>query len=54
MKNMRDFINEGEKGLRVVMVDVFNREKGSFSDGQYDTSAVSGLDLHRRRWQLVW
>ena len=35
----------GEKGLRVVMVDVFNREKGSFSDGQYDTSAVSGLDL---------
>ncbi len=35
----------GEKGLRVVMVDVFNREKGSFSDGQYDTSSVSGLNL---------
>lgn len=35
----------GEKGLRVVMVDVFNREKGSFSDGQYDTSAIAGQNL---------
>jgi penicillin-binding protein 2 len=35
----------GEKGLRVVMVDVFNREKGSFSDGQYDTSAIAGNNL---------
>ncbi|NQT77866.1 MAG: penicillin-binding protein 2 [Bacteroidetes bacterium] len=39
-------ILRGEKGLRVVMVDVFNREKGPFSAGQYDTSAISGLDLH--------
>jgi len=36
----------GSKGLRVVMVDVFNREKGSFADGLYDTSAVSGKNLH--------
>lgn len=36
----------GSKGLRVVMVDVFNREKGSFADGQYDTSAVGGQNLH--------
>ena len=36
----------GQKGLRVVMVDVFNREKGSFSDGRYDTSAISGQDLY--------
>ncbi len=36
----------GEKGLRVVMVDVFNREKGSFSNGQYDTAAIAGNDLH--------
>jgi len=35
----------GSKGLRVVMVDVFNREKGSFADGQYDTSAVAGQNL---------
>lgn len=35
----------GEKGLRVVMVDVFNREKGSFSAGQYDTSAYAGHNL---------
>lgn len=35
----------GAKGMRIVMVDVFNREKGSFSGGQYDTSAVAGRDL---------
>ncbi len=36
----------GEKGLKVVIVDVFNREKGSFSDGQYDTSAIAGRNLY--------
>jgi len=36
----------GEKGLQVVMVDVFNREKGSFSEGRYDTSAIAGQDLY--------
>jgi penicillin-binding protein 2 len=35
----------GEKGLRVVMVDVHNREKGSFSNGDYDTSAIAGKHL---------
>lgn len=35
----------GKKGLRVVLVDVHNREKGSFSDGTYDTSAVAGRNL---------
>ena len=35
----------GEKGLRVIMVDVFNREKGSFAEGAYDSSASSGYDL---------
>ncbi|MGI8894023.1 MAG: penicillin-binding protein 2, partial [Bacteroidia bacterium] len=27
----------GKRGLKVVMVDVHNREKGSFEDGKYDT-----------------
>lgn len=36
----------GEKGLEVKMVDVFNREKGSFQNGKYDTIAVSGNDLY--------
>jgi len=42
----------GQRGVRTVMVDVFNREKGSFSNGEYDSAAVSGknltttLDLH--------
>jgi penicillin-binding protein 2 len=35
----------GRKGLKIKMVDVFNREKGSYLEGRYDTSAVSGNDL---------
>ncbi len=35
----------GQRGVRTVMVDVFNREKGSFSNGEYDSAAVSGLNL---------
>ncbi|MGE0636750.1 MAG: penicillin-binding protein 2 [Bacteroidia bacterium] len=35
----------GEKGDKVMMVDVYNRPKGSFKDGEYDKLPVSGLDL---------
>lgn len=35
----------GKKGLSIQMVDVFNRLKGRFKDGMYDTLAVSGNDL---------
>lgn len=35
----------GEKGLSVVMVDVYNREKGSFAEGNYDTAAMAGKNL---------
>ena len=35
----------GEKGLQVVMVDVHNREKGSFAAGKYDTAAIAGKNL---------
>ncbi|MBK6642055.1 MAG: penicillin-binding protein 2 [Bacteroidia bacterium] len=35
----------GQRGVRIVMVDVFNREKGSFSNGEYDSAAVSGQNL---------
>jgi penicillin-binding protein 2 len=35
----------GRKGLRVVMVDVHNREKGSFRNGEYDTVSVGGKNL---------
>ncbi len=35
----------GKKGVRVTMVDVHNREKGSFRDGLYDTIAQAGLSL---------
>ncbi|MFM7216571.1 MAG: penicillin-binding transpeptidase domain-containing protein, partial [Bacteroidota bacterium] len=35
----------GRRGVRVMMVDVFNREKGSFQNGQYDTAAIAGENL---------
>jgi penicillin-binding protein 2 len=35
----------GQRGVRNIMVDVHNREKGSFSNGEYDTLAVSGDQL---------
>jgi penicillin-binding protein 2 len=35
----------GQRGVRRVMVDVFNREKGSFQDGKYDTASVAGENL---------
>lgn len=35
----------GRKGLKVVLVDVHNREKGSFRDGEYDTLAIAGKNL---------
>lgn len=36
----------GEKGLRIRMVDVHNREIGSFQDGRHDTLARAGRDLY--------
>ncbi|UKJ08679.1 penicillin-binding protein 2 [Solitalea lacus] len=32
----------GQRGIKRVMVDVFNREQGSFDEGKYDTAAVPG------------
>jgi len=36
----------GKRGMRIELVDVFNRSKGKFMDGQYDTMAVSGKDIY--------
>lgn len=35
----------GKRGVRIVMMDALNREKGSFENGKYDTAAVSGANL---------
>jgi len=35
----------GLKGEKVMMVDVYNRPKGSFRNGEYDVQPVSGKDL---------
>ena len=36
----------GIKGLKIRMVDVMNREMGSFQQGKFDTAAVMGKDLY--------
>ncbi|MCR5013939.1 MAG: penicillin-binding protein 2 [Bacteroidales bacterium] len=36
----------GHKGLKVVMVDVHNREKGSYMDGMLDTLPSPGKDIY--------
>jgi penicillin-binding protein 2 len=36
----------GKKGLRIRLVDVHNREMGSYMDGKYDTAALAGRDIH--------
>lgn len=35
----------GRRGVRYAMVDAFNREKGKFEEGRYDTLAISGDNL---------
>ncbi len=35
----------GQKGNKVLMVDVHNREKGSYRNGVYDTASVSGMSM---------
>ena len=39
-------ILRGKKGLKIQVVDVFNRNKGSFQDGKYDTVSIAGTDLY--------
>ena len=36
----------GKKGVNVVMVDVHNRERGSYKYGKYDSVAIPGTALH--------
>lgn len=36
----------GIKGVKIIMVDAFNREKGSFQNGLYDTVSKAGEDLY--------
>lgn len=36
----------GVKGIKKVMYDVFNREKGSFQEGKYDVPAENGKSLY--------
>lgn len=35
----------GTKGVQYLIRDVYNRSKGSFKEGQYDSTAVNGKDI---------
>jgi len=35
----------GARGIRIYMVDVYSRVKGSYADGSFDTMAVQGADI---------
>lgn len=35
----------GKKGVRILLVDVFSRVKGSYAEGAFDTMAVQGADI---------
>ena len=35
----------GQKGVKIFMVDVFSRIKGSYAEGELDTMAVQGSDI---------
>jgi penicillin-binding protein 2 len=36
----------GRKGVRIIMVDVHNRDMGSYMDGKFDVPAKAGQDLY--------
>ena len=36
----------GEKGMKIIVVDVHNREKERFMDGEFDTLPVAGKDIY--------
>jgi penicillin-binding protein 2 len=38
-------ILRGEKGRKIVLVDVYNREKGSYQSGWYDKDAIVGKNI---------
>ena len=35
----------GSRGTRFILRDAFNREKGAFAEGKYDTAAITGENL---------
>ena len=39
-------ILRGVKGSKITLVDVHNREKGSFQDGKFDEQAIAGKNLY--------
>ena len=45
MEKSYEKVLRGKKGVKIEMVDVHNRPKGSFAEGIYDTLSIPGLGL---------
>lgn len=41
-----EIVLRGQKGQKITLVDVHNREKGRYENGLYDTAAVAGMNLY--------
>jgi penicillin-binding protein 2 len=41
-----EWLLRGKKGKKILLVDNFNREKGSFADGEYDEPATTGENIY--------
>jgi len=56
MEKSYEPVLRGEKGVKIYLVDVHNRIKGSYQDGQYDkeaqvgTNIVSSIDMDLQRY----
>ncbi|HBN05110.1 MAG TPA: penicillin-binding protein 2 [Bacteroidales bacterium] len=46
MEKYYEEILRGTKGSKITLVDVHNREKGSFQNGKYDTASIAGSNLY--------
>jgi penicillin-binding protein 2 len=45
LENSYEYLLRGQRGVKRVLVDVYNREKGSYEDGATDTMAITGSSI---------
>lgn len=45
LENSYEYLLRGQRGVKRILVDVHNREKGSYQDGATDTMAITGLSI---------
>jgi penicillin-binding protein 2 len=46
LENSYEYLLRGQRGVKRILVDVHNREKGSYQDGAQDTMAITGSSIY--------